>query len=196
MIDLLHVLSTWSITSSELSEPSISSRFYYSNKRPKNLFENQQLYSIASSFTYLLRTCLRRYLKRSKYQMYTHIQFYFAFWSLYLIKLNEINLQASIFWWVAWNIWFLFPLQLRESPNSTEPKTALDSESKQANGKLKRQRRSRVPNKPSYPLNLWSIMKNCIGKELTKIPMPVRNNRIICYWNKMWNLIFQYFWDP
>uniref|UniRef100_T1HCH5 Oxysterol-binding protein n=3 Tax=Rhodnius TaxID=13248 RepID=T1HCH5_RHOPR len=37
----------------------------------------------------------------------------------------------------------------------------------------KRQRRTRVPNKPDYPLNLWSIMKNCIGKELSKIPMPV-----------------------
>src|ERR1700753_2040007 len=37
----------------------------------------------------------------------------------------------------------------------------------------KRVRRKRVPEKPNYPLNLWSIMKNCIGKELTKIPMPV-----------------------
>ncbi|XP_059487348.1 oxysterol-binding protein 1-like isoform X2 [Neocloeon triangulifer] len=37
----------------------------------------------------------------------------------------------------------------------------------------KRIRRTRVPEKPNYPLNLWSIMKNCIGKELTKIPMPV-----------------------
>ncbi|XP_046740221.1 oxysterol-binding protein 1 isoform X2 [Diprion similis] len=37
----------------------------------------------------------------------------------------------------------------------------------------KRQRRTRVPVKPNYPLNLWSIMKNCIGKELSKIPMPV-----------------------
>ncbi|XP_026475053.1 oxysterol-binding protein 1 isoform X2 [Ctenocephalides felis] len=36
-----------------------------------------------------------------------------------------------------------------------------------------RQRRTRVPDKPNYPLNLWSIMKNCIGKELSKIPMPV-----------------------
>lgn len=34
-------------------------------------------------------------------------------------------------------------------------------------------RRTRVPPKPNYPLNLWSIMKNCIGKELTRIPMPV-----------------------
>ncbi|XP_043482425.1 oxysterol-binding protein 1 isoform X2 [Leptopilina heterotoma] len=37
----------------------------------------------------------------------------------------------------------------------------------------KRKRRTRVPDKPNYPLNLWSIMKNSIGKELSKIPMPV-----------------------
>nr|XP_050848076.1 oxysterol-binding protein 1 isoform X1 [Vespula vulgaris]XP_050848077.1 oxysterol-binding protein 1 isoform X1 [Vespula vulgaris] len=36
-----------------------------------------------------------------------------------------------------------------------------------------RKRRTRVPDKPNYPLNLWSIMKNCIGKDLSKIPMPV-----------------------
>ncbi|GLH12867.1 Oxysterol-binding protein 1 [Gryllus bimaculatus] len=40
-------------------------------------------------------------------------------------------------------------------------------------GGPRRQRRTRVPDKPNYPLNLWSIMKNCIGKELSKIPMPV-----------------------
>lgn len=34
-------------------------------------------------------------------------------------------------------------------------------------------RRTRVPDKPNYPLNLWSIMKNCLGKELSKIPIPV-----------------------
>lgn len=39
-----------------------------------------------------------------------------------------------------------------------------------------RQRRVRVPDKPNYPLNLWSIMKNCIGKDLSKIPMPVNFN--------------------
>ncbi|XP_072934551.1 oxysterol-binding protein 1 isoform X2 [Epargyreus clarus] len=36
-----------------------------------------------------------------------------------------------------------------------------------------RARRTRVPDKPNYPLSLWSIMKNCIGKELSKIPIPV-----------------------
>lgn len=34
-------------------------------------------------------------------------------------------------------------------------------------------RRVRIPDKPNYSLNLWSIMKNCIGRELSKIPMPV-----------------------
>ena len=29
-----------------------------------------------------------------------------------------------------------------------------------------RPRRTRVPDKPNYPLSLWSIMKNCIGELL------------------------------
>lgn len=41
---------------------------------------------------------------------------------------------------------------------------------------LRRTRRSRIPDKPNYSLNLWSIMKNCIGKDLSKIPMPVNEN--------------------
>uniref|UniRef100_A0A8C9V1G4 Oxysterol-binding protein n=1 Tax=Scleropages formosus TaxID=113540 RepID=A0A8C9V1G4_SCLFO len=41
---------------------------------------------------------------------------------------------------------------------------------------LVRKRRTRIPDKPNYSLNLWSIMKNCIGKELSKIPMPVNFN--------------------
>ncbi|XP_052270365.1 oxysterol-binding protein 1-like isoform X2 [Dreissena polymorpha] len=37
----------------------------------------------------------------------------------------------------------------------------------------RKQRRTLIPAKPNYSLNLWGIMKNCIGKELSKIPMPV-----------------------
>lgn len=37
----------------------------------------------------------------------------------------------------------------------------------------KKQRRLIIAPKPNYSLNLWGIMKNCIGKELSKIPMPV-----------------------
>lgn len=43
---------------------------------------------------------------------------------------------------------------------------------------LRRTRRSRIPDKPNYSLNLWSIMKNCIGKDLSKIPMPVNSGQI------------------
>ncbi|KFD65521.1 hypothetical protein M514_01429 [Trichuris suis] len=39
-----------------------------------------------------------------------------------------------------------------------------------------RKRRSSIPPRPNVSLNLWSIMKNCIGKELSKIPMPVNFN--------------------
>ncbi|RWS12708.1 hypothetical protein B4U79_11050 [Dinothrombium tinctorium] len=42
--------------------------------------------------------------------------------------------------------------------------------------RAKRVRRTRIPDRPNQSLNLWSIMKNCIGKELTKIPMPVNFN--------------------
>ncbi|KAG8456205.1 hypothetical protein GDO86_002121 [Hymenochirus boettgeri] len=49
-------------------------------------------------------------------------------------------------------------------------------EAKRKNLIPKKRRRSRIPDKPNYSLNLWSIMKNCIGKELSKIPMPVNFN--------------------
>ncbi|CAD5221266.1 unnamed protein product [Bursaphelenchus xylophilus] len=42
--------------------------------------------------------------------------------------------------------------------------------------KSSKRRRSTIPTRPQCSVNLWSIMKNCIGKELTKIPMPVNFN--------------------
>ncbi|KAK0416292.1 hypothetical protein QR680_012401 [Steinernema hermaphroditum] len=39
-----------------------------------------------------------------------------------------------------------------------------------------RKRRTAVLPRPQVGLNLWSIMRNCIGKELSKIPMPVNFN--------------------
>ncbi|XP_053200769.1 oxysterol-binding protein 1-like [Panonychus citri] len=41
---------------------------------------------------------------------------------------------------------------------------------------LDSQRRKKIPERPSQSLNLWSFLKKCIGKELTKIPMPVNFN--------------------
>lgn len=37
-------------------------------------------------------------------------------------------------------------------------------------------RRTRILDRPNQSLNLWSFLKKCIGKELTKIPMPVNFN--------------------
>ena len=34
-------------------------------------------------------------------------------------------------------------------------------------------RRTMVPPRPNYSFNLWGTMKNCIGKDLSKIPIPV-----------------------
>jgi len=42
-----------------------------------------------------------------------------------------------------------------------------------SNNTPRRVRRTTISQKPNYSLNLWGIMKNCIGKELSKIPMPV-----------------------
>ncbi|XP_077551516.1 oxysterol binding protein [Haemaphysalis longicornis] len=61
---------------------------------------------------------------------------------------------------------------LRPPPVAPPPPTAGDAPPAQG----RRQRRTRIPDKPSCSLSLWSIMKNCIGKELTKIPMPVNFN--------------------
>lgn len=45
--------------------------------------------------------------------------------------------------------------------------------------KTGRKRRTRIKEKPNHSVNLWSIMKNCIGKDLSKIPMPVNFNEPI-----------------
>ena len=37
-----------------------------------------------------------------------------------------------------------------------------------------RQRRSRVPEKPDKSVNLWSVLKNCVGKDNVKLPCPVK----------------------
>ncbi|XP_052510617.1 oxysterol-binding protein 2 [Budorcas taxicolor] len=52
----------------------------------------------------------------------------------------------------------------------------LDGASLTPQGPPKVKRRVRIPDKPNYSLNLWSIMKNCVGRELSKIPMPVNFN--------------------
>ncbi|BFZ04680.1 hypothetical protein BsWGS_07718 [Bradybaena similaris] len=57
------------------------------------------------------------------------------------------------------------------------PKSASsDSHGSDSSLSSRRKRRKRIPDKPNISLNLWSFMKNAIGKELSKIPMPVNFN--------------------
>lgn len=64
-----------------------------------------------------------------------------------------------------------------QESNSSTPSTPIDRKSIVSNNnKIQRKRRTKIPERPMHSLNLWSIMKNCIGKELTKIPMPVNFN--------------------
>ncbi|XP_042523586.1 oxysterol-binding protein 2 isoform X3 [Dipodomys spectabilis] len=59
---------------------------------------------------------------------------------------------------------------------SSDNVSVLGSASIEPKGSSKVKRRARIPDKPNYSLNLWSIMKNCIGRELSRIPMPVNFN--------------------
>lgn len=61
-----------------------------------------------------------------------------------------------------------------KSVNNSEPeKKAVVVKKTTTMNPSRRPRRTKIPPKPNYSLNLWGIMKNCIGKELSKIPMPV-----------------------
>ncbi|NXX85455.1 OSBP1 protein, partial [Urocolius indicus] len=60
--------------------------------------------------------------------------------------------------------------------SGTSSDISLDEQYKHQVEDTKKEKRTRIPYKPNYSLNLWSIMKNCIGKELSKIPMPVNFN--------------------
>ncbi|XP_021952007.2 oxysterol-binding protein 1 [Folsomia candida] len=41
---------------------------------------------------------------------------------------------------------------------------------------LNQSRRIRIPNRPDVSMSLWSLIKNAIGKDLTKLPLPVNFN--------------------
>eukprot|EP00042_Codosiga_hollandica_P042778 m.396451 g.396451 ORF g.396451 m.396451 type:complete len:783 (-) comp56410_c0_seq1:116-2464(-) len=45
--------------------------------------------------------------------------------------------------------------------------------------------RERIPYKPNKKMNLWSVMKNCIGKDLSKIPMPVHFNEPLSFTQRL-----------
>lgn len=45
----------------------------------------------------------------------------------------------------------------------------------------KRQRRTSIPPRPRISLNLWGVLKNCIGRELSRIPLPVGKDYIVSF---------------
>eukprot|EP00092_Neocalanus_flemingeri_P030355 GFUD01032953.1.p1 GENE.GFUD01032953.1~~GFUD01032953.1.p1 ORF type:complete len:811 (+),score=205.19 GFUD01032953.1:488-2920(+) len=48
-----------------------------------------------------------------------------------------------------------------------------------------RERRSRIPDKPDISFSLWSVMKNCIGKDLSKIAVPVNFSEPISFLQRL-----------
>lgn len=58
---------------------------------------------------------------------------------------------------------------------STRPPTAQDTGDKRP----RRVRRLVIPERPNHSLNLWSVMKNAIGKELTKVRAKKRSSSFL-----------------
>ena len=57
--------------------------------------------------------------------------------------------------------------------NTKKTTSASDLNSLKGVSRQAKQRRKEITLRPNYSINLWSIMKNCIGKDLSKIPIPV-----------------------
>merc|ERR1719479_445847 len=64
-------------------------------------------------------------------------------------------------------------LKSSSSQNSEPVADRLETLSIQSKNKVIKQRRTTVPEKPNISFSLWSIMKNCIGKDLNFFPTTV-----------------------
>ncbi|CAF3409784.1 unnamed protein product [Rotaria sp. Silwood1] len=63
------------------------------------------------------------------------------------------------------------PETTNNTPSTTPAVKTTNNGQKSATSK--RKRRDRILERPNYSINLWSIIKNCVGKDLSKIPVPV-----------------------
>uniref|UniRef100_A0A915K2Z2 Oxysterol-binding protein n=1 Tax=Romanomermis culicivorax TaxID=13658 RepID=A0A915K2Z2_ROMCU len=70
----------------------------------------------------------------------------------------------------------LLRFQIIAAKSDERPTSLQKSPSQDIVKKSFTQRRKTIPLKLTTSINLWSIMKNCIGKELSKIPMPINFN--------------------
>jgi len=71
------------------------------------------------------------------------------------------------------------------SPSTGETTKSTVQQQQQQQQVVQRKRRDRIPERPNYSLNLWSIMKNCVGKDLSKIPIPVNFSEPISMLQRM-----------
>lgn len=69
--------------------------------------------------------------------------------------------------------------------NNVSQKAPSSPANSRPQSRVPKQRRKTIPDKPNYSINLWSIMKNCIGKELSKIPMPVNFSEPISFLQRL-----------
>jgi hypothetical protein len=73
-----------------------------------------------------------------------------------------------------------------QQPNSTPAQTPQTTQFNQIEpSKRQINRRKIITPRPNYSLNLWGIMKNCIGKDLSKIPIPVNFSEPISMLQRM-----------
>eukprot|EP00117_Sycon_ciliatum_P029973 scpid70414/ scgid23742/ Oxysterol-binding protein 1 len=58
--------------------------------------------------------------------------------------------------------------------------------------KKSRQYRTLIADKPNHRMSLWGIMKNCIGRDLSKIPMPVNFNEPLSFLQRLCEVELEY----
>jgi len=84
------------------------------------------------------------------------------------------------------NILTIVKRRAKESPGQTNGKLNTSSNNSSPVRRLQgKQRRKRIPDKPDISFSLWSIMKNCIGKDLSKIPIPVNFSEPISFLQRL-----------
>lgn len=90
------------------------------------------------------------------------------------------------------NILTIVQKRPKETPRQTNGKLNTSSNNSSPVRRLPgKQRRTRIPDKPDISFSLWSIMKNCIGKDLSKIPIPVNFSEPISFLQRL-NEDFEY----
>ena len=90
------------------------------------------------------------------------------------------------------NILTIVKRRAKETPRQTNGKLNTSSNNTSPVRRLPgKQRRTRIPDKPDISFSLWSIMKNCIGKDLSKIPIPVNFSEPISFLQRL-NEDFEY----